>query len=128
MSTFQKCIQLKPNSITLADSELVRSWFEAGLKLVADRFEAGSKLVADRFEAKFHYAICFEAGSKLARSKLVRSWSPTSFEYVCDRLRTSVEPASVMEFGFQLTRLNLIVTTRLLVFSDWMMIISHQGY
>ena len=35
-------------------------------------------------EAKFHYASCFEAGSKQ-----VRSWSATSFE-----------PASVMEFGF----------------------------
>jgi len=27
-------VSLKPNSITLAASELVRSWFEAGLKLV----------------------------------------------------------------------------------------------
>jgi len=36
----------------------------------------------------------------LAGSKPVRSWSPTSFELVCDQLRTSFEPASVMEFGF----------------------------
>jgi len=46
----------------------------------------------------------------LAGSKLVRSWSPTSFEPdsvmefgfepVCDQLRTSSEPASIMEFGF----------------------------
>ena len=56
------------------------SWFEAGSKLVADRFNAnsitlsGSKLVRSRVEAG---------------SKLVRSWSPTSFE-----------PDSVMEFGF----------------------------
>ena len=35
-------------------------------------------------KAKFHYASCFEAGSKL----------------VGDQLRTSFEPASVMEFGF----------------------------
>jgi len=38
---------------------------------------------------------------------LVRSWSQTgsklvgvSFEPVCEQLRTSFEPASVMEFGF----------------------------
>jgi len=31
-------------------------------------------------KAKFHYASWFEAGSKL-----VRSWSPTSFEPVCDQ-------------------------------------------
>jgi len=46
----------------------------------------------------------------LAGSKLVRSWSPTSFEPdsvmefgfepVCDQLRTSFEPVSVVEFGF----------------------------
>jgi len=32
----------------------------------------------------------------------VLSWSATSFEPVCDQLRTSFEPASVMEFGFKL--------------------------
>jgi len=39
-----------------------------------------------RVKVKFHYAICFEAGSKL----------------VADRFEaaTSFEPASVMEFGF----------------------------
>jgi len=41
---------------------------------------AGSKLVADRFEAKFHYAIWFEPAS--------------------NQLKTSFEPASVMEFCF----------------------------
>jgi len=45
----------RPNSITLAGSKLVRSWFETGSKLV---------------------------------------------EPVCDQLRTSFEPASLMEFGF----------------------------
>jgi len=40
------------------------------------------KLVADRFEAKFLYAIWFEPAS--------------------NQLRTSSEPASVMEFGFYL--------------------------
>jgi len=60
---------------------------------------AGSKLVADRFEAKLHYAIWFEAGRRQ-----VRSWSPTSFERVCDQLRISFEPASVMEFGFKYVR------------------------
>jgi len=54
-------------------------------------------------KAKFHYAI--------ADSKLVRSWSPTSFEPdsimesslepVCDQLQPSFESASVMEFGFK---------------------------
>jgi len=46
-------------------------------------------------KAKFHYASWFEAGRRQ-----VRSWSPTSFEPVCDQLRTSFEPANVMEFGF----------------------------
>jgi len=55
---------LKPNSITLAGSKLVRS-----------RFEAGSKLVTD-------------------------SVMEFGFEPVCDQLRTSFEPASVMESGF----------------------------
>jgi len=45
-------------------------------------------------KAKFHYAIWFEAGRRQARS-----WSVTSFEPVCDQLRTSFEPDSVMEFG-----------------------------
>jgi len=40
----------------------------------------------------------------LAGSKLVRSWSSTSFEAVCDQLRTSLEPASVMEFGLNRRR------------------------
>jgi len=62
--------KLKPNSITLAGSKLVRSWSQTGSKL------SGSKLVADRFEA-----------------------GRTS-EMVCDQLRTSLEPDSVMEFGF----------------------------
>jgi len=35
-------------------------------------------------KAKFHYASCFEAGRRQ-----VRSWSATSFEPVCDQLRTS---------------------------------------
>jgi len=42
-----------------------------------------SKLVADRFEAKFHYAILvadrYEAGCRQVQ---------TSFESVCDQLRT----------------------------------------
>ena len=46
-------------------------------------------------KAKFHYASWFEAGRRQ-----VRCWSPTSFEPVCDQLRTSLEPASVTEFGF----------------------------
>ena len=50
---------------------------------------------SDTLKAKFHYAIWFEAGSRQ-----VRSWSATSFEPVCDQLRTSFEPDSVMEFGF----------------------------
>jgi len=35
----------------------------------------------------------------LAASKLVRSWSQTGSKLVGDQLRTSIEPASVMEFG-----------------------------
>jgi len=36
----------------------------------------------------------------LAGSKPVRSWSQTGSKLVGDQLRTSFEPASVMEFGF----------------------------
>jgi len=53
----------------------------------ASCFEAGSKLVADRFEAKFHYAIWFEAGRRPASNQL-----RTCFEL------TSFEPDSIMEF------------------------------
>ena len=61
------------------------SWFEAGSKLVADRFELNSVT--------------------LAGSKLVRSWlKPAS-----NQLRTSFEPASVMEFGFNSLPLTHIV-------------------
>jgi len=45
-------------------------------------------------KAKFHYAIWFDAGRRQ-----VRRWSATSFEPVCDQLRTIFEPDSVMEFG-----------------------------
>jgi len=38
-------------------------------------FEAGSKLVADRFEAKFHSAICSQTGPEL-----FRSWTQTCSE------------------------------------------------
>jgi len=41
-------------------------------------------------KARFHYAIWFEAGSKLVAHRFVR----TSFETVCDQLRTCFEPAS----------------------------------
>ena len=73
----------KPNSITLASSELALNMFGASSELVRSRFEAeiwsiiqlaSSELVrASRFAAKFHYASWFGAGS---------------------------EPASVMEFRF----------------------------
>ena len=58
-------------------------------------------------KAKFHYASWFEAGSEL-----VRSWSPISFEPVCDQLRTSFEPASVMELGFYRALLVRCMTVR----------------
>jgi len=51
-------VSLKPNSITLAGSELVRRWFEAG-------------------------------------SNQIAWWNLAS-----NQLRTSSEPATVMEFGF----------------------------
>jgi len=50
-------------------------------------------------KAKFHYASWFEAGRRQ-----VRSWSPTSFDPVCNQLRTSFKPDSVMEFGFSYHR------------------------
>jgi len=46
-------------------------------------------------KAKFHYASWFE---------LVRSWSQTGSKLDGDQLRTSFEPASVMEFGFYSSR------------------------
>jgi len=60
-----------------------------------------------QLKAKFHYASWFEAGWFEAGRRQVRSWSPTSFEPVRDQLRTSFEPASVMEFGFNRTRFEL---------------------
>ena len=81
----------KPNSITLARSKLVRSWFEL-------KFGLSSSLLA----AKKHEL----AGSRpdsitLSGSKLVAdSVTEFGFEPVCDQLRTSFEPASIMEFGF----------------------------
>jgi len=41
--------------------------------------------------------------SQIPLRYLVQSWfegSPTGLEPVCDQLRTSFKPASVMEFGF----------------------------
>jgi len=66
----------KPNSITLAgselSSELVRSWFKAEIWPIL--WLASSELArASRFAAKFHYASWFGAGSKH-----VRSWLRTS--------------------------------------------------
>ena len=52
-------------------------------------------------KAKFHYTSWFGAGSKLVRSKIpLRYLVRTSFEPCPNQLRTSSEPASVMEFGF----------------------------
>jgi len=71
-------------------------------------------------KAKFHYASWFEAGRRQVRSgagrRQVQSLRPASnplrtsfepdsvmefgFEPVCDQLRTNFEPGSVMEFGF----------------------------
>ena len=67
-----------------------------------------SKLVADLFEAKFHYALWFEAGSKLVAEMFEASRGPaSSCEFaasklddrpnfsslqVCDQLRTTFEP------------------------------------
>ena len=52
-----------------------------------------------RVKTKFHYAIWFAAGSKL-----VGSWSPTSFE-----------AASVMGFGFNCKQANRVATVALAV-------------
>jgi len=53
--------------MTLASSELVRSWFEAEIwpiiQLASSELARGSK-----FAAKFHYAIYFGAGSEHVRS------------------------------------------------------------
>ena len=66
--------------------------------LIRRRVQATQKwpiLHAQEIKAKFHYASWFEAGRRQ-----VRSWSATSFKPVCDQLRTSCEPDSVMKFGF----------------------------
>jgi len=71
------CESYKPNSITLASSEiapnmfgaskLVRSWFEAEIWPIIQL--ASSELArASRFAAKFHYASWFGAGSEHVRS------------------------------------------------------------
>ena len=70
---------LKPNSITIAGSELVRSWFEL-------KFDLSSSLLS----ANYHELPGSRPNSiTLSGSKLVRSRSPTSFE-----------AASVIKFGF----------------------------
>ena len=56
-------------------------------------------LVFWTIKAKFHYAIWFEAGSKL-----VADLSATSFEPASNQLRTSFEPDSVMEFGLYIAK------------------------
>jgi len=65
----------------------------------ASWFEADSKLVADRFEAKFHHAIWMEAGRRPASNQL----------------RTSSEPASVMEFGFNTVRHNAVANIQIFI-------------
>ena len=86
-----------------ADSELVRSWFGAGSELKFGLSSiAGSELArASRFAAKFHYASRFGAGSKLVRSWFEAGSNQLGFwNLASNLLRTSSEPASVMEFGF----------------------------
>jgi len=62
----------------------------------------------------------------LAGSKLVRSWPLTSFEPVCDQLRTSFEPDSVMEFGFNRQLISVFVIVRLSFTSHAMYINTHR--
>ena len=79
--------ELKPNSITLAGSELVRSWFEG--------FEPDSVMESGRGPA----SSCWFAASKIDDRPNFSSLQ------VCDQLRTSFEPAGVMEFGFKYTHI-----------------------
>jgi len=70
-------------------------------------------------KAKFHYASWFEGGSQLVQSWFeagCRQVRATSFEPVCDQLRTSFEPASVMEFGFKDLKRKVTCHFSLLVF------------
>ena len=60
---------------------------------------AGSKLVADRFEAGL-VADRFKVCDQLRTSFEPDSVMEFGFEPVCDQLRTNFEPGSVMEFGF----------------------------
>ena len=64
---------------------LVRSWFEAGRRHVRSWSQTGSKPNS-----------ITQSGSKLVADR-----SATSFELLCDQLRTSFEPDCVMEFGFE---------------------------
>jgi len=57
-------------------------------------FHAADEFCENQLKAKFHCASWFEAGRKQVRSR-----SATSFEPVCDQLRTSFKADSVMEFG-----------------------------
>jgi len=59
-----------------------------------DAAAAAAETVA-LLKAKFHYDIWFEAGSKLGADRFEDGRRPGSTQ-----LRTSFEPASVMEFGF----------------------------
>ena len=78
MNSFINCLKVKFHYAI---------WFEAGSKLVADRFEAGRGPASS----------CLFAASKLDDSPNFSSLQ------VCDQLRTSFEPDSVMEFSFNCT-------------------------
>ena len=49
LSLFETIAHLKPNSITLAGSKMVRSWFEAGSKLVRAEIWPRSSLLATNY-------------------------------------------------------------------------------
>jgi len=92
-----------------------------GLRPASSRFELSrhveiartcSKLVADLLEAKFHYAIWFEAGSKLIADRFKAGRGPVAdllarasslISQISARCKsaTSFEPDSVMEFGLK---------------------------
>jgi len=50
----------------------------------ASWFEAGRRQVRNHIPLRYLVPSCFEAGRRQ-----LRSWSATSFEHVCDQLRTS---------------------------------------
>jgi len=85
-----KRFSLKPNSITLAASKLVRSLSQTGSKLVRSWLEAGRRQVRSQIPLRYLVRSWFEAGCRQVRFEAGRrpasNLSATSFEPASNQL------------------------------------------